>query len=50
MSSKKIKYLLIEKSMKGFARQMGIPILYLDQVLWCKETGEIFKRLFRNEV
>lgn len=42
-SISKAKYLLIEKDMKEFARQIGIPLLHLDLVLWCKETGEVFK-------
>jgi N-glycosylase/DNA lyase len=37
------KYIWIEEKMKGFARQIDIPISHLDLLLWYKETGEIFK-------
>ena len=37
------KYLEIEKNMGKLASQIGIPLSHLDIVLWCKETGEIFK-------
>jgi len=37
------KYLGIEKSMVGFAKDIGIPLSHLDLLLWSKETGEIFK-------
>jgi N-glycosylase/DNA lyase len=37
------KYLEIEKSMAGFAKDIGIPLAHLDLLLWSKETGEIFK-------
>jgi N-glycosylase/DNA lyase len=37
------KYLAIEKSMAGFAKDIGIPLAHLDLLLWSKETGEIFK-------
>jgi len=39
----KKQYLNIEKKMLMFAHKIGIPIAVLDLVLWCKETGEIFK-------
>ncbi len=42
-SLSKSKYLLIEKKMKEFAEAVNIPMSHLDFVLWCKETGEIFK-------
>lgn len=42
-SISKKKYFQIEKKMKEFAKKSRIPISYLDLVMWCKETGEIFK-------
>ncbi|MHB9154310.1 MAG: N-glycosylase/DNA lyase [Endomicrobiales bacterium] len=36
-------YLSIEKKMARFARGIGLPLSHLDLLLWCKETGEIFK-------
>jgi N-glycosylase/DNA lyase len=37
------KYLCIEKNMKEFSKKIKIPMSHLDLVMWCKETGEIFK-------
>lgn len=37
------KYLHIEKNMKEFSKNIKIPMGHLDLVMWCKETGEIFK-------
>jgi len=37
------RYLDIEKRMLEFSRAVQIPMSYLDLVMWCKETGEIFK-------
>jgi len=37
------RYLEIEGKMKDFAKQIKIPVAHLDLLLWCKETGEIFK-------
>lgn len=37
------KYIEIEEKMKKFAGKINIPVSHLDLVLWCKETGEIFK-------
>jgi len=37
------KYLAIEQQMKDFARSIKIPASGLDLLLWCRETGEIFK-------
>lgn len=37
------RYLDIEKKMKDFAKKINIPMSHLDLVLWCRETGEIFK-------
>lgn len=39
----KKKYLAIERKMKAFAEEIGIPVSHLDLVLWYKETGKIFK-------
>ncbi len=39
----KSKYANIEKKMKNFSKYIGIPMDYLDLILWYKETGEIFK-------
>jgi N-glycosylase/DNA lyase len=36
-------YLEIEKKMKDFAKEIGIPISHLDMLFWCKNTGGIFK-------
>lgn len=36
-------YFEIESKMIKFARKIGIPMSHLDLLLWCKETGEIFK-------
>lgn len=37
------RYLDIEKKMSAFSRKINIPLSHLDLLLWCKETGEIFK-------
>ncbi len=37
------KYFEIEKKMKKFAEEIGIPFAELDLLLWSKETGEVFK-------
>ena len=37
------KYLKIEKKMREFAKDIGIPMAHLDLVLWFKEAGLIFK-------
>jgi len=39
----KRKYLEIEKKMKNFSKEVGIPLGHLDLVLWHEETGHIFK-------
>ncbi|MBI5417374.1 N-glycosylase/DNA lyase [Candidatus Poribacteria bacterium] len=39
----KQKYFEIEKKMQIFAEKIGIPVNHLDLIMWCKETGEIFK-------
>jgi N-glycosylase/DNA lyase len=42
-SLSRTKYLLIEKKMAEFAKEINIPLAHLDLLLWYKETGEIFK-------
>jgi N-glycosylase/DNA lyase len=42
-SISRASYMQIEKDMKEFAKQIGIPVSHLDLLLWCRETGEIFK-------
>ena len=37
------KYLQLEQKMTEFARKIRIPLAHLDLLLWCKETGNIFK-------
>lgn len=37
------KYLELEDLMRAFSRKVKIPMAHLDLLLWCKETGEIFK-------
>jgi len=37
------KYLKTERKMSDFAQRINIPLSHLDLLLWCKETGEIFK-------
>lgn len=37
------QYLLIEGKMREFSKTIGIPMNYLDFVLWYMETGTIFK-------
>lgn len=37
------KYFEIEDAMSSFSRATGIPMDHLDILLWCHETGEIFK-------
>lgn len=37
------QYLEIEKGLDKFAKKIKIPMSHLDLLLWCKETGEIFK-------
>jgi len=37
------KYLGIEKKFLSFAEIINIPPSHLDLLLWCKETGEVFK-------
>ncbi len=37
------RYLSIEEKMQGFALRIGIPMEYLDFVLWYMETKTIFK-------
>ena len=42
-SLSKRRYLDIEKRMIEFSKAVRIPMSHLDLVMWCKETGEIFK-------
>ncbi|MDD5529987.1 MAG: N-glycosylase/DNA lyase [bacterium] len=42
-SLSKKEYLTIEKKLTEFAKKVNIRMDYLDLILWCKETGEIFK-------
>ena len=37
------RYIGIEKKFLSFARIINIPPSHLDLLLWCKETGEVFK-------
>ena len=39
----RLRYLDIEKKMRRFARDIGIPMAHLDLLLWYKEAGTIFK-------
>lgn len=39
----KRKYLEIESLMRKFSQKINIPMDELDLLLWCKETGEVFK-------
>ncbi|MDR2426729.1 MAG: N-glycosylase/DNA lyase [Endomicrobium sp.] len=36
-------YLEIEKKMQNFCKKAGIPMPHMDMLLWCKESGGIFK-------
>ena len=36
-------YFEIEKLMQDFSKKTGIPMGHLDMLLWCKESGGIFK-------
>ena len=42
-SISKNRYLNIEKKMRTFSKDLGIPMDHLDLLLWYKEAGEIFK-------
>ena len=37
------KYLDIEGEVRDFCKRENIPMDHLDMLLWCRETGEIFK-------
>jgi N-glycosylase/DNA lyase len=37
------KYFDIEKKMQAFSERIKIPPAHLDLLLWCRETGEVFK-------
>lgn len=36
-------YKKIEKDMQRFSKETGIPMAHMDMILWCKESGGIFK-------
>jgi N-glycosylase/DNA lyase len=36
-------YAKIEKQMQDFAKKTEIPMSHLDMILWCKESGGLFK-------
>lgn len=37
------RYLTIEQALRDFSQAIKIPMSHIDLVLWCKETGEVFK-------
>ena len=37
------KYIELEQILSGFSSKTGIPMQYMDFILWYKETGDIFK-------
>jgi N-glycosylase/DNA lyase len=37
------RYFAVEEAMKGYSKEIGIPLSHLDFVFWYRETGEIFK-------
>lgn len=37
------KYLEIERKMRAFSEEIGIPLMHLDLLLWSEETGEVFR-------
>ena len=37
------RYILIEKKLRKFSRETGIPMSHLDLLFWSEETGRIFK-------
>lgn len=36
-------YIETEKKMQAFCKKSGIPMSHMDMLLWCKESGGIFK-------
>jgi len=36
-------YKTIENQMQAFSKETGIPMSHMDMILWCKESGGIFK-------
>lgn len=36
-------YIKIEEEMRKFSEKIGIPMSHMDMILWCKESGGIFK-------
>jgi N-glycosylase/DNA lyase len=43
VSITKKRYLEIEEKLRGFSREIGIPLADLDLLFWSRETGWIFK-------
>jgi N-glycosylase/DNA lyase len=43
VSITKKRYLEIEEKLRGFSREVGIPLADLDLLFWSRETGWIFK-------
>lgn len=39
----KKKYLYIENEMRKFSKKIKIPLGHLDLLMWCRQTGEVFK-------
>lgn len=37
------KYLEIERKMRAFSKEIDIPLMHLDLLLWSEETGEVFR-------
>ena len=37
------RYLEIERRLRAFSEELGIPLGHMDLLLWSQETGEIFK-------
>jgi thermostable 8-oxoguanine DNA glycosylase len=37
------RYYEVKNKMRKFADKVNIPMAHLDLLLWCKETGEVFK-------
>ncbi|HIE34526.1 MAG TPA: N-glycosylase/DNA lyase [Candidatus Altiarchaeales archaeon] len=37
------RYIEIERRMLQFSKEIGIPLEEMDMLMWCKETGEVFK-------
>jgi N-glycosylase/DNA lyase len=37
------RYIAVERKMQRFAKELKMPASHLDLLLWCRETGAIFK-------